>query len=117
MAANPMKQNIRYAKADASWRKKSYNGLTEDEKKMVKLTEKYNQLEKDMDYFWATAPRNARDGVDWEKCTEEQLDYFEYINKCQERTMKSINRLEEKGIIQDETMKLFRQLNTKSLSF
>jgi len=117
MSANPAKQNLRYNKTDRAWRKKSYKGLTDDQKRMVKLTERHKQLEKDLNYFWQTAPRNINGAVDWGNCTKEQLDYFEYINKDKERTFKSILRMEEKGITQEDSMKIFIQLNTKSVCF
>lgn len=117
MSTNPAKQNLRYAKADKAWRKKSYKGLSNEEKRMVKLTELHEQLEKDLNYFWNTAPRNNSGAVDWENCTEEQLKYFEYVNKKKEKTFKSILRMEEKGFNQVEIMKLFTQLNVKSACF
>jgi len=117
MSANPVKQNLRYAKADRAWRKKSYKGLSDDQKRMVKLTERHEQLEKDLNYFWQTAPRNIHGAVDWNNCTEEQLKYFEYINNKKDKTLKSIIKMEEKGITQEDSMKMFMQLNTKSVCF
>lgn len=117
MSANPAKQNLRYQKADKAWRKKSYKGLSEDQKRMIKLTEKYEQLDKDLNYFWQTAPRNINGAVDWDNCTTEQLEYFEYINKDLEKTLKAITKMEDKGIMQEDCMRVFMQLNTKSVCF
>lgn len=117
MGACKQKQNLRYQKADARWHKKYYKGLSEDEKKMVKLTEKHDKLEKDLGYFWSNAPRKNTGQVDWDNCTDEQLNYFEYINKKKESTLKAIIKLENKGIMQDNVMKLFMQINTKSVCF
>lgn len=117
MATDKQKQNLRYQKAYVRFNKKTYKGLTEDQKKMVKLTEQFNQLDKDLNYFWLTAPRNNNNSVCWDNCSDEQLNYFEHINKLKERTLKSINKLEDLGILQDDTMELFNQINTHSVCF
>lgn len=111
------KQNLRYQKADTTWRKTSYRGLTSDQKKMVKLVEKHRLLEKDLNYFWANAPRQENDAVNWDAMSSTQLDYFDFLNKESEKVSSSIDRLEDKGIDQDATMEYFMQLNIKSVCF
>jgi hypothetical protein len=112
-----LKQSIRYQKADYRWRKPTYASLNADQKKMVKLVERLEVLNTDLNYFWSHAPRMDSGAVDWDAINEKELDQFEYLNKEIEKSTAKIARLEEKGISEEGTMRFFREVNMKSVCF
>lgn len=114
---NKEKQNLRYMKVCQRLNKKRYKGLTDEQKKYIKVKEAYEQSEKAMDDFWKTAPRTQTGAVDWNSMTDSQLDYFEVINKIHERNIKRISKLEDSGIDIEATLNLFRELNCNSVCF
>lgn len=117
MAANKGKQNLRYQKVCKRVDKKiRYDGFTKDEIKYIKTKQKYNQIQKDLNSFWSTAPRKENNSVNWECMSEEELDYFEYIHKISEKLLKALSKLEEKINVQ-RTEYIFMQLNCNSVSY
>jgi len=79
--------------------------------------EYWQQIEKELNKFWATAKRLDNKSVDWESMTQNELDYFEYIYKKSESIQRKLSKLEDNGINGHETMKLFMELNNHSISF
>jgi hypothetical protein len=118
MGANKEKQNLRYKKVCERLDKKiSYKGFTDDEVKLIKAHEKYKICERTLNDFWKTAPRKSNNSVDWETLSEQELDYFEHINKESEKTLKRISKLEDKGLNSDTVMYNFMLVNVKSVCF
>ena len=114
---NKNKQNIRYKKVcEKQNKRKSYKGLTEDEKKYIKIKEKYDLIDKDYNDFYKTAPRNSNGAVDWKKLSEKELDIFDYLYKQHEKLLKKLSDLEDK-IDVDNALNIFLQVNTHSQSF
>lgn len=118
MATNKNKQNLRFRKVSERINKRvRYDGLTEDQIKFIKTKNEYDLIEKSMNEFWRNAPRLPTSQVDWNSMNEQELDYFEYINKKQEKLFNRMSRLEDKGVSPEDTMNLFMMLNTYSVSF
>lgn len=117
MSTNKEKQNIRYRKVSERVNKrKSYKGLTEDEKKYIKLKEKYDLCDKEYNNFYKTTPRSVNGAVDWNKLNEEELDYFDYLYKQHEKLLKKLSNIEDK-IDVNNALNIFLQMNTHSQSF
>lgn len=118
MSANKFKQNLRYKKVSERINKKErYDGFNKDEIKAIKITKQYRQIDKELSRFWATALRKDNNNVDWDNMSEEQLDYFEHINKISERLLKTLSKLEEKGIDIDRVINMFNMINCNSVSY
>lgn len=116
MATNKNKQNLRYKKVSARLNKKvRFDGLSNDEIKYIKTKIEYEQVQKDLNYFWNTAPRK-NNVVNWDKLTESELDYFDYIYQKSEKLLKKISSISDK-INVEETESIFLQLNCNSVSF
>ncbi|MBU7316115.1 hypothetical protein [Paenibacillus oleatilyticus] len=118
MAANKEKQNLRYKKtAQRIDKKVRYDGFTPEEIKIIKTQKKFEQYEKEMNTFWAYAPRNENKGVAWERLSEDEMNLFEYINKQKEKALKQIVKYENKGFSIDKIMERFMKLNVKSVCY
>jgi len=112
------KQNIRYAKACTSQNKRvRYDNLSKDEIKYIKTIKQQEQFSKELDDFYKVAKRNDIGAVDWDNMNEEQLEYFDYIYKNNEKSLKKINKLEDIIIDTDRVLHAFLQLNIHSQSF
>lgn len=109
--------NLQYQRAFTKQLKTIYKGLTPKQKRYVKAEEERRITDKGLNDFYARAPRSLSGAVDWESLTEQQLDYFEQINKRHEKAIKTMSRLEDNGLDGDNTLKIFMQLNTHSMSF
>ncbi|MBD5589123.1 hypothetical protein [Clostridium botulinum] len=117
MSTNKTKQNLRYKKTSERLNKKvRYDGLSKDEVKYIKSKKQYEQIEKDLNNFWTTAPRKQNNSVDWESMSESELNYFDYIYKESEKLLKTLSKLED-TIDVDKTLNIFLQLNCKSASY
>lgn len=106
----------RYEKADIALRKVSYKGLTADQKKYVKAVERHRLMDKQLTSFYRKCRRTVYGAVDFVNMTDEELDLFEYLNKENERALKTMSQLEGK-IDVNYTLSVFRQINTHSASF
>lgn len=117
MSTNKTKQNLRYKKVSERLNKKvRYDGLSKDEVKYIKSKKQYEQIEKDLNNFWDTAPKKQNNSIDWESMSESELDYFYYMYKASEKLLKVLSKLEDK-IDVDKTLNIFLQLNCKSASY
>lgn len=117
MSANKEKQNLRMKKVcERVHRKINYQGLNQLQVKYIKAVKEYERVNKDLDKFYTTCKRNSNGAVDWNSMNDNELDYFDYIYKKSEKLQKIISRYEEK-INGDETMRIFLELNCKSVSF
>lgn len=119
MAANKIKQNLRYQKcAEGIEKKQSFKYLSKLEKEYVKIQLQYKQVEKELDRFWKNAPRIASTGaIDWDLLSASELDYFEMIYKKSCSLLAKMNRLEEKGVDSNYAMDIFNQVNNHSICF
>ncbi|KAF6620471.1 hypothetical protein HFE03_07395 [Paenibacillus sp. EKM102P] len=118
MGANKEKQNIRYKAVSRRTEKKvRFDGFTPEEIKNIKLQKNYERFEKEINNFWATAPRCDNGSVAWERLSEDELNLFEYINKQKEKYNKQIVKYEEQGIVIDKIMNMFMKLNVQSVSY
>jgi hypothetical protein len=118
MGACKEKQNLRFKITSQRLNKKvRYDGFSKEEITLIKIQKKLDQVNKDLNTFWADAPRNKNGAVDWDSMTEETLDYFDFITKEQEKLSKKISKFEDKGFDLDKIMNLFMQLNVRSASF
>ena len=106
-----------YERADARMRKTTYKGLTEAEKKYIKVEERRRQYAKELDRFYRTAPRTEAGAVDWDALDEKTLDYFDALYKNEEQARAKLSRMEESGIDGDRVKNIFLQINTHSASF
>lgn len=117
MATNRDKQNLRVKKVCERINKKvRYDGLNQDQIKYIKTVKEYEQIDRELNNFYATCKRKSTGQVDWDIMSESELDYFDYIYKKSEKLLKRKSKLEEK-INSDEAMRLFVQLNVNSVSF
>jgi peptidoglycan hydrolase CwlO-like protein len=118
MGANKEKQNLRFKITSQRLHSKvRYDGFTKDEVTLIKTQKKLDQIEKELNQFWARVPRKDNGIVDWDSMSDETLDYFEYITKEQEKLSKKISKLEDNGFELDKVMNMFMQLNMKSASY
>lgn len=108
--------NIQYQKAFRKQQKIRYKGLDENQKKYIKSKERFEQFDKALSYFYMHCVRSDSGAVDWSRMSEEELDYFDMINKEKERALHSMSNLENK-IDVDYTLNMFLQTNTHSMSF
>ncbi|WP_313069846.1 hypothetical protein [Lacrimispora sp.] len=108
--------SITYQKAFRRQQKKTYKGLTKEQKEYVKVKEAFEQYGKDLNDFFRTAKRKESGAVDFENLESSELDYFEHIYKSKEKAAKKMNKLES-VIDVDSTLNIFLQLNTHSMSF
>lgn len=109
--------NIQYQKAFRKQLKTTYKGLTPEQKRYMKAQEERQITDKALGDFYTHAPRTSNGAIDWNILTEQQLVYFEQINKRHEKAIKTISRLEDNGLDGDYTLKVFIQINTHSMSF
>lgn len=108
--------NIAYQKAFRSQLKKSYKGLDDNQKKYIKAKERFEQMDKSLNYFYSHCNRLTNGAVDWDSLTENELDNFEFWNKEKDKALAIMNKLE--NIIDvDYTLTYFLQINTHSMSF
>jgi hypothetical protein len=118
VSTNKDKQNLRFKKVSERLNKKvRYDSFTPDEVKLIKAKKQYTQIERELNRFWATAPRLENNNVDWNNIDEQTLNYFEYINKQSEKLIKRISKLEDKGLDSDKIMNMFMLLNINSISY
>lgn len=118
MGACKEKQNLRYKKVCITQNKKvRYDGLNKDEVSYIKTKKQYDQVSKELNNFWSTAPRDTNNMVLWDDMDEQTLDYFEYINRLSEKLLKKISKLEDNGVECDKVLNIFLMLNCKSVSF
>lgn len=117
MSTNKNKQNIRFRKVSERINKrKSYKGLTDEEKKYIQLKEKFDIIDKDYNNFYKTAPRNHNGCVDWCQLSEKEMNYFDYLYKQHEKMLSKMSNLED-AIDVDYALNIFLQINTHSQSF
>lgn len=109
--------NLQYQKAFRKQLKTTYKGLTPEQKRYAKSEEERRITDKDLTDFYAHAPRLDSGAVDWQALTEQQLDYFEQLNKRHERAIRAMSRLEDNGLDGDYALNVFMQINTHSMSF
>ena len=118
MSTDKNKQNLRYQKVSSSINKKvRYDGFSAEEVKYLKAINEKKQADKDLNLFWATAPRIEGRNVDWNSMSETEIDFFDYINKKVEKLSKKISRLEDLGIDAEQVIEMFTQLNCHSASY
>lgn len=113
------KQNIRVAKVCERQNKKiNYTGFSKDEIKYIKTVEQQKQSSKDLDYFYKTARRTETGAIDWDNMNNEELDYFDYIYKNNEKLSKRISKMEDTTVKNSDTiLRLFMEINLHSQSF
>lgn len=117
MGANKEKQNIRMKKVCERLNKKvTYDGLSKNQKEYIITRNKYNQVDKELNYFYRTCKRNESNNVDWDSLSESELDYFDYIYKNSQKLLNKMIRLSEK-IDVEQTESTFLQINCNSVSF
>ena len=118
MGANKEKQNFRYRQIASRIDKKvRYDGFTEEEIKIIKTHEKYEYFEKELNNFWANAPRKDNGAVDWNHMSENELSMFEHINSNKEKCLKKIIKYEEKGFEVEKILDMFVKLNIRSVCY
>ena len=100
---------IRLEKAAQRQRKPNYKYLSEEQKKIVKLWERKEQYNKDLDRFWRIAPRNENGAVAWDKLDSIERENFDYTIKKLERTNKSLGKYTNEKI--DEAVDAFIKTN------
>jgi hypothetical protein len=108
--------NITYQKAFRKQQRKSYKGLTEEQKKYIKAKEFYELADKELNRFYSTAKRKDNGNVDFENMEEHDLDLFEHLNKSKDKAFRVMSKLEDIIDI-DYTLNMFLQINTHSMSF
>lgn len=108
--------SLQCQKVSARQLKKSYKGLDNKQKRYIKAKERYEQLEKDLAYFYSHCKRNVNGCVDFESMGEKELDFFEYQNKEKDKAFRTMSRLEEQ-IDVEYTLTMFLQANLHSVSF
>lgn len=107
---------LSYKKAFNKQLKTSYKGLDSNQKKYIKAKEKYEQMEKALNYFYSHCKRLNNNAVDWSAMTDKELDNFEFWNKEKDKALSVMTKLE--NIIDvDYTLSYFLQINTHSMSF
>lgn len=108
--------NLAYQRAFSKQQKKSYKGLTEEQRKYIKAKESYDLADKELNRFYSTVKRKESGSVDFDNMEEANLDLFEYLNKMQNKAYKTMNKLA--NIIDvDYTFNVYLQINTHSMSF
>lgn len=105
-----------YQKAFRKQLKKTYKGLDKQQRKYIKAKERFDQMDKGLNYFYSHCKRTENGAVDWDSLTESELDTFEWQNKEKNRALSVMNKLEN-VIDVDFTLNLFLQINTHSMSF
>ena len=108
--------SITYQKAFRKQLKTSYKGLDDNQKKYIKAKEKFEQMDKALNYFYSHCKRLNNNAVDWDSLTDKELDNFEYWNKEKDKALSVMNKLET-IIDVDYTLSYFLQINTHSMSF
>ncbi len=108
--------NLAYQKAFQRQQKVSYKNLDENQKKYIKAKEKFEQMDKALNYFYSHCKRLYNNAVDWNALTDEELDAFEFWNKEKDKALAIMNKLEDIIDI-DYTLNVFLQANTHSMSF
>lgn len=109
--------SLQYQKAFRKQQKTKYKGLTPEQKQYIKAEEERRITDKGLNDFYAHAPRNNNGAVNWNALTEQQLDYFEQLNRQHNKAVRTMSRLEDGGLDGDYTLKIFMQINTHSMSF
>ncbi|MCL2837630.1 MAG: hypothetical protein FWE04_00975 [Oscillospiraceae bacterium] len=104
-----IKTEIRLKKVAQHLKKDTYKGLTENEKKIVRLVKRKRHNDKEMNRFWRNAPRLKNGAVDWDSLDENTLKYFEHIYKIEKSLNKALSKFPDKNI--DMAMKAFNQIN------
>lgn len=108
--------NITYQKAYRKQQKKSYRGLTDNQRKYIKARERWDQMDKALSSFYSQAKRTETGVVDFEHMTDNELDTFDFWNKEKEKAMRTMDKLE--NIIDvNYTLNVFLQINMHSMSF
>ena len=107
---------ITYQKAFRKQQKVSYKGLDKNQKRYIKAKETFEQMDKDLDYFYAHCKRKENGAVDWDSLTDAELDLFEWQNKEKDKALAAMNKLES-VIDVDYTLNVFLQINIHSMSF
>lgn len=108
--------NVTYQKAFRKQQKKSYKGLTDNQRKYIKAKERVEQMDKALTSFYSHSKRTETGAVDFDCLTDKELDVFDYWNKEKEKAMRAMNKLE--SIIDvNYTLNVFIQINTHSMSF
>ncbi len=108
--------SIQYQKAFRKQLKKSYKGLDKNQKKYIKLKEKYEQYDKALSDFYAHCKRLKNGAVDWGQLSDTEQDLFEYWNREKDSALRAMSRLET-IIDVDYTLRVYLQINTHSMSF
>lgn len=108
--------NIAYEKAFRKQLKKTYKGLTDEQKQYVKAKERFEQSDKDLNRFYRTAKRNINGAVDFENMSELDLNLFTQLNQIKESAMKVMEKISEQ-IDVDYTLNVYMEINTHSMSF
>ena len=107
---------LAYQKAFRKQLKTRYKGLDKNQLKYIKAKEKFEQMDKALNYFYSHCKRLNNNAVDWSALTDKELDNFEFWNKEKDRALSTMSKLE--NIIDvDDTLTYFLQINTHSMSF
>lgn len=108
--------NLAYQKAFRKQQRVSYKNLNENEKKYIKAKEKFEQMDKWLNYFYSHCRRLENGSVDWDNLTDEELNTFDFVNKEKEKALSKMSKLED-VIDVEYTLNVFMQTNTHSMSF
>lgn len=91
--------------------KKSYTHLNYEEKKLIKINESLENIERFLGHLWNLAPRNKSNSVNWKLFEKEnEQNYKSLIRslKEQEKLLNSKNKLIEKyNLNEDQVLNLF----------
>lgn len=108
--------SLTYQKAFRKQQKTSYKGLDENQRKYIKAKERFEQMDKSLNYFYSNCKRTELGAVDWGSLSEEELNNFEFENKEKDKALAIMSELET-VIDVEYTLNVFMQINIHSMSF
>lgn len=112
------RQNLRVKKVCERLGKKiTYKGLSAQQVKYIKLKKGYDAAERELNFFYRNCKRTDCGIVDWNALNDGEIELFERLNRKHERLLESMSKMEDGGFDADSALKLFNQINCKSVCF
>lgn len=112
------RQNLRVKKVCERLGKKiTYKELSAQQVKYIKLKKCYDEAEKELNFFYRNCKRTDCGMVDWNALNDSEIELFECLNRKHGRLFDSMSKMEDSGFDADSALRLFGEINNRSVAF
>lgn len=112
------RQNLRVKRICERWGNKiTYKGLSAQQVKYIKLKRGYDEAEKELNFFYKNCKRTDDGECDWNALNDSEIEWFECLYRKHKRLFDSMSKMEDSGFDADSALRLFGDINNRSICF